>query len=62
MYEIQVLEHIAKRNGKTISLRVEHLSQINTAANKETISRTSWEVLKFSFSQFSLCVIVSYII
>lgn len=52
---VQVLEHIAKRNGKTISLRVEHLLQINATPNRETVSRTTWQVLRPSFS---LCIIV----
>ncbi|KAL9714525.1 hypothetical protein Ac2012v2_002839 [Leucoagaricus gongylophorus] len=47
---VQVLEHIAKRNGKTISLRVEHLLQINVTTNRETVSRTTWQVLRPSFS------------
>lgn len=51
---IRVLEHIARRNGKTITLKLEHLQQINATAHQASITRTTWQVIRSSFSHFSL--------
>lgn len=56
----QVLQHIAQRNGKTISLTLDHLSQINPS-REVLVPRTTWQLLKSSFSTLSLYVLLQVI-
>ncbi|KAG6897020.1 hypothetical protein C0992_004665 [Termitomyces sp. T32_za158] len=49
---IAVLQHIAKRNGKTISLTLEHFSAVEGVA--EYVPRSQFEVVKDAFSTISL--------
>ncbi|KAG6809351.1 hypothetical protein H0H92_000588 [Tricholoma furcatifolium] len=49
---IQVLQHIAKKNGKTISLTLEQLEAIE--GHGEFVPKTTLEVIRGAFSTFSL--------
>jgi hypothetical protein len=49
----QVLKHIAKRNGKTITLTVEHLNQID-ASTPQQAPKSAYQAIRTSFSRFSL--------
>jgi len=50
----QVLEHIARRNGRTISLKIEDLHRISEPGSR---APSSWrDSLRLSFTDVSLCV------
>ncbi|EKM77975.1 hypothetical protein AGABI1DRAFT_129759 [Agaricus bisporus var. burnettii JB137-S8] len=51
---IQVLQHIARRNGKTITLTIEQLREIDVTAAKTIAPKTNWQVIRSSFSHLSL--------
>ncbi|KXN83796.1 hypothetical protein AN958_01073 [Leucoagaricus sp. SymC.cos] len=50
---VRALQHIAKRNGKTISLTVEQLERVNAKAHQASITKTTWQVVKSSFTHLS---------
>lgn len=50
----QALEHIARVNGKTITLTVEKLRAISGDENKPSAPLTNKQIFKKSFSSFSL--------
>jgi hypothetical protein len=52
---IKVLTHIAKKNGKTITLTVEDLQNVS-GEKKTEVKFTSMELVKKAFTSFSLYV------
>jgi hypothetical protein len=53
---LEVLRHIARRNGKEITLTLDHFTRIQ-GEHQSGVPRTMWQVIKSSFSNFSLCVL-----
>ncbi|KAL5507126.1 hypothetical protein ACEPAH_6582 [Sanghuangporus vaninii] len=51
---VQVLQYIAKRNGKTISLTTEMLLDISEGSSEQIRDTSIWSFIRRSFSQFSL--------
>lgn len=50
----QVLQHLASRNGRTITLTLDQLQAVE--GGKSYSKRSNWEVVKASFSKISLYV------
>ncbi|EJD03169.1 MFS general substrate transporter [Fomitiporia mediterranea MF3/22] len=51
---IKVLQYIAKRNGRTISLTTEKLLAVSGGSTRQVRDTSVWSSFKRSFSQFSL--------
>jgi MFS family permease len=51
---IKVLEHIARVNGKKLTLTLEQLQAVSGDGRTTGISMSTWQIIKKSFSSFSL--------
>lgn len=52
LIRVQVLQHLASRNGRTITLTLDQLQAVE--GGKSYSKRSHWEVVKASFSKISL--------